>query len=151
MPIAITGALLVWALLVAVADWRWRKVPNGLLLALLLPTLAMLLFEGQGPQAAGWLSSLIGMLLGLVVTLPGYAVSRLGAGDVKLAALMGFVQGWPLLVWTLMAGALLLGSMALLMVLHFGLANARTVRLPAAVAFVGGFIATLLLRSQGWL
>lgn len=151
MLIAITGALLAWALLIAVVDWRWRKVPNSLLLALLLPALGMLLLQGQGLQSAGWSSSLLGALIALALTLPGYMLSRLGAGDVKLAAVMGLVQGWPLVAWTLLAAALLLGSMALLMVLHFGLANARQMRMPAAIAFVGGFIATLLLHSQGWL
>lgn len=151
MSFVITGALLLWALLIAVADWRWRKVPNSLLLALLLPALAVLLLKGQGLQAAGWGSSLLGAAMALVLTLPGYAVSRLGAGDVKLAAVMGLVQGWPLAAWSLLATALLLGSMALLMVLHFGFANARSVRMPAAIAFVGGFIATLLLRSRGLL
>lgn len=151
MPIAITGALLAWALLIALADWRWRKVPNGLLLLLLLPALLMLLLNGQGLQSASWGESLLGAGLALVLTLPGYLVSRLGAGDVKLAAVMGLVQGWPLAAWTLLASALLLGGMALLMVLHLGFANARTVRMPAAIAFAGGFIATLLLRSRGWL
>lgn len=151
MSAAITGLLLLWALLIAVADWRWRKVPNSLLLALLLPALVMLLLNGQGLQSAAWWPSLLGAAMALVVTLPGYLVSKLGAGDVKLAIVMGLVQGWPLAAYTLMASALLLGSMALLMVLHFGFANARTVRMPAAIAFVGGFIATLLLHSRGWL
>lgn len=151
MPIAITGALLLWALLIAVVDWRWRKVPNSLLLALLLPALLVLVLNGQGLQSAGWGSSLFGMGIALGLTLPGYLVSRLGAGDVKLAAVMGLVQGWPVVAWTLLVSALLLGSMALLMVLHFGLANARSMRMPAAIALAGGFITTLLLHSRGWL
>lgn len=151
MQDVVLGALIVWAAAIAVMDWRQRKVPNALLLALLLPALASLIYSGRGPMAVHWQPSLIGMLVGFAVTLPGYWVSKLGAGDVKLAAVLGLVVGWPLVGWVLIASALLLGAMSLAVVLAAGLGNARALRLPAAVAFSGGFIAVLVAQRGGWL
>ena len=147
----VTAALLIWAFAVAALDWRQRRVPNLLLLALLLPAIATLAWQGKGLLAATWPVSLLGMAVALAVTLPGYAVSRLGAGDVKLAGVLGLVQGWPSVAWTLMAAALILGAMSLAVVLHLGIANARSVRMPAAVAFAAGFAVVLLWQGRGWL
>ncbi len=150
MPAVGSGVLMVWALTVAVVDWRQRRVPNLLLLALLLPAAAVLVWQGTGLLSVAWPSSLLGMVVGLLVTLPGYTVSRLGAGDVKLAAVMGFVQGWPQVLWTLLLAALMLGLMSLAVVSILGLQNAKSVRIPAAVALAGGFIGVLAAQWAGW-
>lgn len=149
-PVPVTAALLIWAFAVAAIDWRQRRVPNLLLLAVLLPASALLIWQGQGLIGVAWLNSLIGMAVALLVTLPGHVVSRLGAGDVKLAAVMGLVQGWPVVAWTLLASALILGTMSLAVVLHLGVANARLVRIPAAVALAAGFAVVLLWQGGGW-
>lgn len=146
-PVLVTAALLIWALAVAAMDWRERRVPNLLLLAALLPALGVLVWQAKGPLGVAWPSSLIGMVAALLVTLPGYAVSRLGAGDVKLAAVMGLVQGWPSVAWTLLASALILGGISFAVVLHLGIANARLVRIPAAVALAAGFAVVLLWQG----
>lgn len=151
MQDVVLGALIAWAAAVAVMDWRQRKVSNALLLALLLPAVGLLLLRGSGPLSVHWLLSLVGMAVGFAVTLPGYLVSKLGAGDVKLAAVMGLVVGWPLAAWVLLASGLLLGAMSLAVVMLAGLGNARALRLPAAVAFSGGFGAVLLAQRGGWL
>ena len=147
----VTAILLLWSLAIAVIDWRQRRVPNALLLLLLVPAIVLLLLQGKGPLAVAWPASLLGLAVGFVVTLPGYVVGKLGAGDVKLAAVLGFVQGWPQVAWTLMAAALMLGAMSLAVVMHFGFANARLVRIPAAVALAGGFAVVLMAQQWGWL
>lgn len=146
---AITVILLLWAVVIAVIDWRWRKVPNLLLLMVLLPSLLCVVWQGSEPQRAGLWMSLAGLATGLLLTLPGHVAKRLGAGDVKLAAVMGFVLGWPLVLSHLVASALLLGAMAFAAVSMLGFANARSLRLPAAVALAGGFAAVLLASREG--
>jgi len=147
----ITGALLLWAASIATIDWRWRKVPNLLLLALLLPTLAVLLVRGAGPLAVAWPASIAGTLIAAALTLPGYLAQRLGAGDVKLAAVLGLLLGWPSIGWMLLCAALLLGLMSLAAVTALGFANARKLRLPAAVPMAAAFAATLITLKTGWL
>ena len=151
MEDVITGAFVLWAGSIATADWRWRKVPNVLLLALLLPTVTVLALHGVGPLSVPWQSSLAGALVAAALTLPGYLAKSLGAGDVKLAAVAGLVLGWPSIWWMLLCAALLLGLMSLAVVLMLGFANARTVRLPAAVALAGGFAAVVVNIKTGWL
>lgn len=147
---AVTASLLVWALAIAVIDWRQRRVPNVLLLAMVLPTLGWLIWRGEGPLGVTWPASLAGLGLGLVLTLPGYLASRLGAGDVKLAATMGLVQGMPEILWTLLVAGLVLGAMSLAAVQLMGFANARQLRIPAAVALSAGFGAVLVSVAGGW-
>ncbi len=146
----ITALLCLWALAIAAIDWQQRRVPNVLLLALLLPAVAVLAWRGTGILGIGWLPSLLGLALALALTLPGYALSRFGAGDVKLAAVMGLVLGWPLVVYALLVAGLLMGLGALLMVLMAGLPSVRALRLPTAWTLLTGFVAVLLWQAGGW-
>ena len=145
----ITAVLLLWAATVAMIDWRQRRVPNGLLLLLLAPALLMLTWRGIGLLEQGWLPSLSGFAAGLLLTLPGYAFSKLGAGDVKLAASLGLVLGWPQIGYSLLVAALLLAFMTVAALLVLGSARIRELRIPAAVALTGGFAAVLLMQAFG--
>lgn len=151
LAVLATAILLLWSLAIAVIDWRERRVPNALLLLLLVPAIVLLILQVDGLLAATWPASLLGLAAGFAVTLPGYWAGKLGAGDVKLAAVLGFVQGWPQVAWTLLAAALMLGAMSLAVVTHYGLANARLVRIPGAVALAGGFAVVLVAQQWGWL
>ncbi|MDO9453980.1 MAG: A24 family peptidase [Stagnimonas sp.] len=143
--------LLAWAVTVAVIDWRLRKVPNVLLLLLLVPAIVVLGWRGQGVNGAAPMASVYGLAAGFMLTLPGYAASKLGAGDVKLAAVMGFVLGWPAVAWMLIASALVLFVMSIGGLMVMGFAKAKTARIPAAVALSGGFAVVLLTQRGGWL
>lgn len=142
----ITALLLLWAVVIAVIDWRQRRVPNLLLLALLGLAVAWLVWCGQGLLMAAWPASLLGGAVALLVTLPGYAVKKFGAGDVKLAAVLGFVQGWPHVSWTLLLAGLLLGAASLAVVSRYGFAKARALRIPAALYLLVGFAIVLLMQ-----
>ena len=143
--------LLAWAVAAAVIDWRLRKVPNVLLLLLLVPAIVVLVWRGQGVNGAGQMVSVYGLVAGFILTLPGYLAHKLGAGDVKLAAVIGLVLAWPLMLWAMLGAALLLGAMSLSVVRWFGMTDGRAIRVPAAVALAGGFAATLLAQRGGWL
>ncbi len=118
-------ALLAGFLVAAVwQDVRTRRIPNRLVL---VGTLAGLVLNGALPLALsqtvarpgglGWLASFEGMALGLVLLLPLYALKTLGAGDVKLLAMVGAFVGphavLGVLVATLVAGGVLAVAFAL--------------------------------------
>ena len=90
------GATLLVVLLVtaAVMDWRTYRIPNwltagGMALGLIYNTVT---FQ---PWHEGLLGSLAGLGVGLVVLLPVYALRVMGAGDVKLMAMVGAFVGLP--------------------------------------------------------
>lgn len=180
--------LLLFALLAAavVNDVRSRRIPNAIVFPGALAALALhaLLPGGQGlfgtPMGSlGILSSLGGLGLGLAILMPMYALRLMGAGDVKLLAMVGAFVGagqiLPLAVATLLAGGVLalawalwqrslrqlLGN-ALQMVLHSGLSGlsggsltvqppaAASGRLPYAVAIAVATVGCVLwLRAYG--
>lgn len=115
------------SILLALAVWhdvRSRRIPNLLVLAgiviavilqLALPRGSGLFVEPFG--SIGILSSLAGLGAGLALLLPMYALRALGAGDVKLVAMIGAFVGpgtvFGIVLCSLLAGGVLAVSVAL--------------------------------------
>jgi prepilin peptidase CpaA len=76
--------LLLWFAVCADQDARCRKVSNWLTLGGGLFALVWLLMVGNSWLGAPAQQAWWALLLTLIMTLPGYALNRLGAGDVKL-------------------------------------------------------------------
>lgn len=167
-------ALLVTFLCVAVFwDVRERRVPNKLVLTGLVSGLMLQLWH-SGFAGAGMF--LVGLLTGLAVLLPFNVLRLMGAGDVKLMAMVGgYVGSAQAMLWialyTFLAGGLLaivfatlgrawskLGSNLFIMwKLGFSELDARgtgdagklqtAARLPYAAAIACGCFAYLLFGS----
>lgn len=119
--------LLPLALLLALAAWtdlRHERIPNRLVgvgMAFAL-TLHVLLPQGEGfvsqlPGGLGLLSSLAGLAIGLLLLFPCYLLRLLGAGDVKLVAMVGAFLGpehiWGALICIAVVGGLFAVAVAL--------------------------------------
>lgn len=76
--------LLLWFAVCADQDARGRKVSNVLTFGGTLFFLTYLLINGNSWLGAPAPDAWWALVLALVMTLPGYALNRLGAGDVKL-------------------------------------------------------------------
>ncbi|MHB8353883.1 MAG: A24 family peptidase [Burkholderiales bacterium] len=116
-------------LLAAFKDIRERRIPNGLLVvagvgALLLPLVV---------QSISVRALLAGASVGFLVFLPFYAVSAMGAGDIKLMAIVGAYLGPQGVLISALFTALAGGVLAL----GFALSRAGP-RLPYAVAILAG-------------
>lgn len=165
---------LLCAVIGAVFDVRSRRVPNLLTLpALLFGLLLHFTFGGWSQVASAASAGLICGLIFLVFHLAG----GMGAGDVKLIAAAGCIAGLPhiglLLILTSLAGGVMAIGLALyrgrlkqtianvltLVVHHktsglaphpeFNVGNARTLRLPYALAIaVGSALSLCLLVVQ---
>lgn len=137
----------------AVRDVRTHRIANVTLLAALVPSAAWLIWQGVGPAAQAIGSSLLGLGLCTLVLLPGFlAGRRLGAGDVKFAAVCGGVLG-PLGSVTMLLMAMLVQGLLSVLVLLTRRPDARRTRLPAGPALAAGFIITLIatsIRSGSW-
>jgi prepilin peptidase CpaA len=102
----------------AVSDVRRRRVPNWLVLALLVFSVAAM-WVGASP-ATSWRGLTMGVATGLACWLPLWLLGLLGAGDVKLFA---GASAWigPSLSWrAALIAALLGGAMALFLLVRRG-------------------------------
>lgn len=147
----LTGLFAVWALAVAIYDVRQRRVPNYLLILLAVPAVLAAMFNHRGLLGASIWESLAGLFLGAAPLLAGYLIRQVGAGDVKLSGVQGFVLGVGGAGKALLISGVVLGLMSFFV---WARKNRQTphLRLPAAVALVVGFVATILVDhlTSGW-
>lgn len=109
-----TGTLMALLALAAWQDSRHYRIANALTLggAALAVALSTVLSGIHGP-----VSSLLGWASGLLLLLPLYALRVMGAGDVKLLAMVGAFTGpaavFQVALYTLLAGGVLAVAVAL--------------------------------------
>lgn len=128
-PILLLAGTALGALLGAAVwhDVRTRRIPNGLVLGGALAGLALNAALPAGaslfadpPGGLGLLASLAGLGLGLATLLPMYALGAMGAGDVKLMAMVGAFLGPDGVLGAALLSLLTGGVLALAMALWMG-------------------------------
>ncbi|RJF96957.1 prepilin peptidase [Noviherbaspirillum cavernae] len=87
-----TAILFALLIIAAVSDYRTYRIPNWLTMAGAAFALLYSAFVPFSPEY-GFLWSLGGLALGFVITVPLYALRAMGAGDVKLIAMVGAFLG----------------------------------------------------------
>jgi prepilin peptidase CpaA len=166
-----TAVATACALAGSVFDVKTRRVPNFVTIPCILLGLVLHLTLGGWKQML--LSLAAGTICGLVF-LVFYLAGGMGAGDVKLIMAVGCIAGLSHIVYILTMTAIAGGVMALGLALMRGrlretflnvgelithhrqkglqphpdlnLSNARTLRLPYALAIAGGCILTLCIQ-----
>ena len=127
-----TGVLMALLVIAAVIDMKTGRIPNWLVFGGALYALVYNTMSPLYPRDIGILFALGGLAVGLVALLPAYLFRVMGAGDVKLMAMVGaFIGAWATVgavLATLVAG----GVLALALAMWAG----RTVRLLRNVAAV---------------
>ena len=101
------ATLILLLLLLVVAcwfDWRERRIPNGLIVSGMVAFAVAAMIDGG---VAALLNAFAGFLAGLLVLLPFFALRLVGAGDVKLMAVVGGFTGakalLPIVLYTFIA------------------------------------------------
>lgn len=144
MPLPVIGAAIgIWLAAVLWSDLRHRRIPNTLLLLLLIPALLAVMVNARGLLGVALWPSLAGLLVGGLPLLPGYAMGQMGAGDVKLAAVLGLLLGAAGALEMLLLSAVLIGGCAALLLFQRG-ATVRQQRLPVAPAFITAFASQMV-------
>lgn len=138
--IALLALLLVAA---AVIDWRTFRIPNWLTAGGLVIGLA-LNAAGAIRPLDGLLWALGGAAVGLLIPLPLYAFRVMGAGDVKLIAMVGAFLGLAEIVPAVLAVFVAGGIAAML----FAFANRKLARLAANLRNIVQGMAFSLFTSQ---
>lgn len=97
-------------------DVRTRRIPNWLTGA--IAGAAFGLAFGGGPVTP--VRALLGLLVGLVLMLPGHVIGATGAGDVKLMAAVGAVVGPDVIFRAFLYSAVAGGVLAITVALRRG-------------------------------
>jgi prepilin peptidase CpaA len=119
------AAVLFGTIAAAVIDLRTRRVPN-ILTGSLAATGVAIAFSGVGH--VGLAASLLGLVLGVALMLPGHLLGGTGAGDVKLFAAVGTLLGPAGILYAFVYTAVAGGVLALVTAIVRG-RGCRTVRL----------------------
>lgn len=110
-------AVLALAATAAVTDLKSARIPNALTFG---GAGVGLVFHSLVPEGHGLVTSLIGLVTGLGVFFPFFALGAMGAGDVKLMAALGAWLGWQPTIYVALYAALAGGALAILVSLHAG-------------------------------
>ena len=98
--------VMVWLVVCAVQDTRQRLLANRLTLGVALLGGVYLFWTGSTWLGASVGQGLWAFVLALLLTLPGYALGRLGAGDVKLLAALALISDAEYLLGAFIGAAL---------------------------------------------
>ncbi|MGH8730045.1 MAG: A24 family peptidase [Burkholderiales bacterium] len=116
------GVLIALLLVAAWSDWRAHRIPNWLVFGGAAYALIYNTVFPSYPDGVGLLAALAGLGLGLALLLPFYLLRAMGAGDVKLMAMVGaFLGPWPTFL-AVLATFLAGGVLAILFLLAKGVA-----------------------------
>lgn len=97
-------------MLATIWDLKTRRIPNFITLpTIILGLIINTYYQGLG----GAKNSLLGLLLGVVLLILPFALRGMGAGDVKLLAAVGALNGPSFVLYTFLYGAIAGGILAL--------------------------------------
>ena len=147
----------LWFIACSIQDLLQRQISNVLTFGAAALALLYLLWTGHtwlGASAAegGW-----ALLITLVLTLPGYALNKLGAGDVKLLMALALATDRPTILGTIIGAGLCTGAWWLFTSKILPSMNQRvkipslvnnapvSKKLPFAPFLLGGFTLTMAL------
>ena len=136
-----TSVLVMLLIIAGIIDYRTYRIPNWLTLS--GATFGLLYSAIAAIPHQGFLWSLGGLAIGLLTMLPMYALRVMGAGDVKLMAMVGTFLGYtgiPLaILCTFIAGGIAaLGFAVYRRVLGRLLVNVRDIASTTAFSIFGG-------------
>jgi len=113
-PLVVTAIVAV-TMAAAVVDIRTRRVPNWLTFGTAALGVGMATTHLDGVGVAG---AFEGLLVGLLLMLPGHVIGRTGAGDVKLLAALGTLLGPGSIVMAFLYTAVAGGGIAVVVAMR---------------------------------
>lgn len=147
-----TAVLFVLLVIASVSDYRSYKIPNwltagGIGFALVYNTVVPFYRD------LGFFWALGGLAIGFLTLLPCYALRVMGAGDVKLMAMVGAFLGVTDTLSAVLYSLIVGGLAAIVFALANGvfirlLANAKSAAQMAAMSVIGGFKPDMQINAE---
>ena len=134
------GILIAGAGTGAAVDLVTRRIPNGVVAVM---AAVGLLASAGGVTDISFVSSLLGLGIGIMLMLPGHLFGATGAGDVKLFGAVGAVVGVERIMWAFGYTAIAGGVFALIWALHRGRLTLTLRRVLGALGRPGRARATI--------
>ena len=107
------AGVVVLSVLAITLDFRARRVPNWLVVAGVMLSVALIEFGGVQHLAYDWQDFWLGGAIAFACFLPLYAVGWMGAGDVKFFTVVGLLAGWHGIVAVWLVSSMISGLHAL--------------------------------------
>lgn len=124
-----------WMVVVSMWDLRSQRIPNLLILPAAVIAVLAIAVTQEALLGAPWTSALLGLAVAAAPWLAGYGFGRVGAGDVKFAAVLGLITGVPTALTATLITMLAFGAFSA----WWLRARARGARLPLAPFISIGF------------
>jgi prepilin peptidase CpaA len=121
-----------------VIDLRSRRIPNNLTAAMAVLGIGL---AATGSSGISVLAAFGGLVIGLLLMMPGYGLGATGAGDVKLMGAVGAIVGPSLVIWAFLFTSVAGGVLALIVAI-------RRKRLGATLAGTGQLVTAPGSASQ---
>ncbi|NLI93718.1 MAG: prepilin peptidase [Peptococcaceae bacterium] len=116
-------------------DWRYRLIPNSLLLPFFMIALTVnSITEGVN----GFVSSIAGLSVGFALLIIPYLFGGIGAGDVKLLMVIGSFGGVHLVIGSFLLGAIVGGIFSIGIYLYNFASHKKITALPYGIALALG-------------
>jgi prepilin peptidase CpaA len=106
-PAAFSIVLIVWAAACGFQDVTKLRVSNVLTFGMMALALLVLLLGGRTLTGDTPWQAVLGLLVAMVLTLPGYALGKLGAADAKMLMACGLAMGMVEMLVVFVVGSLL--------------------------------------------
>ncbi len=142
--------VIVLSVLVAINDYRFRRIPNVYLLYAMVYWAVifagMFIYLPVSDVGKGLFFSVLGLVLGGVFFYPAYKLRMVGAGDVKFVMVLGLFLSMRGVILAVLLGAILGGVWALALAYkHGGLKHMwYNMKYMARSAYLSGF------QDMGW-
>ncbi|WP_211470480.1 prepilin peptidase [Collimonas humicola] len=147
-----TGVLIALLIVASICDFRFYRIPNWLTAS---GTAFGLIYNTMVPISLhiGVLWAFEGLLLGLLMTLPLYVLKVMGAGDVKLMAMVGAFLGVPAIFYAavstfIVGGIFALGFALFHRALGRMLGNVKNIAQTMMLSAIGGIKPEIRLEAS---
>lgn len=142
--------VMVLSVMVAINDYKYRRIPNVFLLYAIAYWLVifagMFVYLPAADVAKGLFFSILGMVLGGVFFIVPYRLKQVGAGDVKLVMVFGLYLSMRGVILAVLLGAMVGGVWALVLAYKQGGLKHMwyNMKFMARSAYLSGF------QDMGW-